>query len=171
MLGNLSCHYCINLPSLIIPDSITNIGTLRFDSCKSLRSVGLGHSLTAVPGSACYSCTQLTGISIPDIASGAFYSNDLAVAYELPNTDGWFPWFGGIPLVLWNSQAQIDDANFGVRNERFGFTITGSGSIPIVVGAGTNLANTGWVSLQSCTLTNVSICFSDPKWTKYPARC
>ena len=78
--------------------------------------------------------------------------------------------FGGLPTVLWNPQVQTSDASFGVRTNRFGFNITGTTNIPIVVEACTNLANPAWSPLQSCTLTNGSVYFSDPDWTNYPGR-
>jgi hypothetical protein len=57
-----------------------------------------------------------------------------------------------------------------VRTNRFGFTITGTANIPLVIEACTNLASATWVSLQSCTLTNGSLYFSDPDWTNCAAR-
>ena len=53
---------------------------------------------------------------------------------------------------------------------RFGFYIAGPSSVPITVRASTNLASTTWTTVQSCTLTNGSIHFSDPQWTNYPSR-
>ncbi len=90
--------------------------------------------------------------------------------YYLPGTTNWFSPFGGRPAVLWNPQPQTSGASFSVRTNRFGFNITGNTNIPIVVEACTNLANPTWISLQSCTLTNGSLYFSDPDWTNYPAR-
>ena len=72
--------------------------------------------------------------------------------------------------MLWNPQAQTSDASFGVRTNKFGFNITGTTNIPIKVAACTNPANPTWFPLQTCTLTNGSIYFSDPQWTNYPAR-
>jgi hypothetical protein len=66
-----------------------------------------------------------------------------------------------IPAMLWNPQAQTNDASFGVRQNRFGFNITGTADIPLVTEATTNLAAQSWVPLQSCTLTNGSIYFGD----------
>jgi len=74
--------------------------------------------------------------------------------------------FAGCPAVLWNPQPQ----NLGVLTDGFGFTITGTINIPVVVEACTNLASATWTSLKTCTLTNGSIYFSDPQWTNYPAR-
>jgi hypothetical protein len=57
-----------------------------------------------------------------------------------------------------------------VRANGFGFNITGTTNIPVVVEACTNLANPIWIPLQTCTLTNGSIHFSDPGWTNYRGR-
>ena len=57
-----------------------------------------------------------------------------------------------------------------VSNGQFGFNVTGTPNIPVVVEACTNLANPVWTPLQSMTLTNGSVYFSDPNWTNYPAR-
>jgi hypothetical protein len=59
---------------------------------------------------------------------------------------------------------------FGVLSDQFGFTITGTPNIPIVVEASTNLKGASWTPLRSCSLTNGSIYFSDPQWTNYPNR-
>jgi hypothetical protein len=72
--------------------------------------------------------------------------------------------------VLWNPQIQTSGATFGVRTNRFGFTITGTSGLVIVVEACTSLTNPIWSPLQTITLTNGSSYFSDPQWTNYPAR-
>ncbi|MGA3283416.1 MAG: leucine-rich repeat domain-containing protein [Verrucomicrobiota bacterium] len=82
----------------------------------------------------------------------------------------WGLTFAGLPAVLWNPQFQVNDSSFGVRTNKFGFTITGTTDIPIMLEACTNLTSPVWVPLQSCTLTNGSVYFSDPDWTNYPAR-
>jgi len=52
----------------------------------------------------------------------------------------------------------------------FGFNITGTADIPLVVEATTNLANGAWVPLPSLNLTNGLLHFHDPEWIGYPAR-
>jgi hypothetical protein len=78
--------------------------------------------------------------------------------------------FCDVPAVLWNPQVQTSNSSFGVQPTGFGFNITGTTNIPIVLEACTNLANPAWISVQSCTLTNGSLYFSDPDWTNYPGR-
>jgi hypothetical protein len=64
--------------------------------------------------------------------------------------------------VLWNPLIQTGDGNFGVQNNQFGFDITGTAGIPIVVEACTNLANPVWTPLTNVTLTGGQFYFSEP---------
>jgi hypothetical protein len=72
--------------------------------------------------------------------------------------------------VLWNPQVQTSDASFGVRTNQFGFTITGTSGLVVVVEACTSLANPIWSPAGTNTLTGGSSYFSDPQWTNYPSR-
>ena len=71
---------------------------------------------------------------------------------------------------LWNPLAQTGDGSFGVGTNGFGFNITGTTNIPIMVEACTNLANPIWLPMSTNTLTNGSAYFSDPAWTNQPGR-
>jgi hypothetical protein len=73
-------------------------------------------------------------------------------------------------LFPWNPLILSADGNFGVRNNQFGFNIAGTNGYSVVVAASTNLTNPTWTPLQTITLTNSSIYFSDPQWTNYPNR-
>ena len=72
--------------------------------------------------------------------------------------------------MLWNPQPKTDDGSFGVRQNGFGFNITGTADIPIVIEASAGIASQLWVPLQNSKLTNGLIYFSDSQWTNYPAR-
>jgi len=69
-----------------------------------------------------------------------------------------------------NPQVQTSDASFGVRTNRFGFNITGTSGLVIVVEACTNLADPIWSPVGTNTLTSGLSYFSDPQWTNYPGR-
>jgi len=99
------------------------------------------------------------------------YDSDVT-AYYLPETTGWsnFSTNTGIPVVLWNPQVQTTGASFGVRTNRFGFNITSTNNLTVVVEACTNLTNPVWYPLQTITLTGSPAYFSDPQWTNYPCR-
>ncbi len=66
------------ITSVLIPDSVTSIGSSAFYNCTSLTSVTIGDSVTSIGSSAFYNCTSLTSVTIPDsvttIGSDAFYS-------------------------------------------------------------------------------------------------
>jgi hypothetical protein len=106
----------------------------------------------------------------PSVGSDVFYDDNNGTVYYLPGTTGWGATFGGRPVKLWNPQVQTSGASFGVRTNQFGFTITGTSNILVVVEASTNLANPTWSALATNTLTSGSSYFSDPQWTNYPGR-
>ena len=97
--------------------------------------------------------------------------------YYLPGTTGWGTpgsTFGGCPTALWhlpNPAILNFEPNFGVRTNRFGFTISWATNIPVVVEACSMTNNPTWVPLQTNTLTGGTCYFSDLQWTNYPVRC
>jgi len=180
---------CSSLTRLAIPNTVTNItdgplhlgGSLgAFYGCGGLTNVTLGNGLTYLGVGAFSWCGNLVGIYFEGNAptpgqnmfgEDMFHNTDLATLYYLPGTTGWGPTYASRPTMLWNPQALTGDASFGVRQGRFGFNIAGTADIPIVVEACTNLTAWSWVPLQSCTLTNGLLYFSDPGWTNYPKAC
>src|SRR5262249_36076871 len=106
----------------------------------------------------------------PTLGGSSVFHDCTNVCYYLPDRSGWGATYAGLPAYLWNPAPQTDDRGFGVHSNRFGFNITGTTNIPIVVEATTNLASGSWVALQNYTLTNGSIYFSDSAWTNYPTR-
>jgi hypothetical protein len=170
------------LTSLTIGSSVTSIGELAFYSCSSLINVTIPKSVSSIGYEAFYDCYGLTGVyfqgNAPSLSLGSqVFGNDNvtsvnATVYYLSGTTGWpgFATISGKTPVLWNPQVQTSYASFGVRANQFGFTVTGTANIPIVVEACTNLGSTRWTTLQNCTITNGFIYFSDPTWTNYSAR-
>jgi hypothetical protein len=55
-----------------------------------------------------------------------------------------------------------------VRTNRFGFTITASTNVPVVVVVSTNLVGGAWTPVFTGSVTNGSIYFADPQWTNHP---
>ena len=112
---------CTSLTNLTIPDSVTNIGEVAFENC-----------------------IKLSEVYFQGNAPGADSSNISTI-----QRDGllfaWHHWlecvllhYTGVPAVLWNPLIQTGDGSFGVQNNQFGFNITGTANIPIVVEACTN---------------------------------
>ncbi len=155
--------------SYTIPGSVTNIGDGAFCFCTALASVTIPASVTSVGDSAFYYCTNLTNVyftgNAPSADSIVFSGDNNATLYYLPGTTGWSSPFAGLPTVLWNPLIQASGASFGVRNDQFGFTLVGTANIPIVVEACNNLGTLIWTPLQTLTLTNGSVHFSEPVQT------
>jgi hypothetical protein len=172
-IENGAFEYCANLTSVKIPNGVANLGSDTFVYCFSLTSVMIGSGVTNVGNSAFFDCNHLRHIlfsgNVPSLSSYAFYG-DNATVYYLPETTGWGSTYGGLPALLWNPQMQIADGSFGVKANGFGFNLTGTTNISLVVDACTNLAGGIWVPLQTNTLTSGSLYFSDPQWTNYRSR-
>lgn len=196
-LGYAAFGRCYSLSSIAIPGSLATIGQNAFDLCYSLTNVTIADGVAKIAEWAFYDCTNLASLTVPasvtNLASQAFYgctmlggvyfmgdapavsadtfANDTnAILYYLPETGGWTNPLGNCPTVLWNPQVQTGDGQFGVLNNQFGFNVTGTTNIPIVVQATANLTQPSWMSLLTCNITNGSVHFSDQQWMNYPSR-
>jgi hypothetical protein len=130
---------------------VTNLGDSAFADCPSLTEV------------------YFRG-NAPILGLDVFGGDNQATVYYLPGTTGWDQWVPPPPAVLWNPHVQTSDGSFGVHTSGFGFTISGTSDLVIVVEACTDLANPTWFRVSTNTLTDGSSYFSDPEWTNYPAR-
>jgi hypothetical protein len=178
-IGSYAFFYCYRLTNVTIGINVTSIGDYAFSRCW-LTKVTIPNSVTSIGSYAFFDCAILTGIYFQGDAPGAgtdwtVFSGEYATGYYLSGKTGWGSWFDGLPMVLWNPQAQTGGTMFGVRTNRFGFNITGSSNLVIVVEGCTNLANPDWrpVSINMLNTfigTNGTSYFSDSDWTNYPGR-
>jgi hypothetical protein len=168
---------CSNLPTIVIPKSVISIGSNAFEYCANLATVRIGAGVSRIDDYAFGFCSALSAVfffgNSPPFNSTNFHvfnADPGAVKiYYLPGTTGWTSSFAGISMVLWNPQIQTGYASFGVHSNRFGFHITGTTDIPVIVQACTNLASANWDPLQTLTLTNGLYYFSDPTWANSAA--
>jgi hypothetical protein len=167
-IGIHAFEFCDGLKSITIPSSVISIGMNTFDFCEGLTTVTIPGSVTNIGPLAFVSDASLAGVffggNAPSIDSTAFASDNTTI-YYLPGTTGWYSPFAGLAAVLWNPVIQAGDGNFGVRSNQFGFDVTGTSNIPIVVERCTNLANPNWSPLVTHTLTSGLFYFSDPVQT------
>jgi hypothetical protein len=170
---------CTRLTSLTIPNSVTSLGSYAFDNDTSLTNITIGNNVTYIGDYSFNGCPKLTVVyfagNAPGLGELVFFGagNFKAIAYYLPGSTGWANFFantGGLPVVLWNAQMQTGGASFGVRTNSFGFNISGTSGLIVVVQACTNLANPAWFPVQTITLTGSPVYFSDPEWTNYTSR-
>ncbi|HWX22695.1 MAG TPA: leucine-rich repeat domain-containing protein [Candidatus Binatia bacterium] len=195
-IGVEGLRNCTNLINVTIPNSVTNVGDGAFLSCTNLTNVTIGTSVASIGGHAFAgcglagvtipnsvtimwpyafaACTNLTAVyfqgNAPSVGPFVFSGDNSATAYYLPGTTGWTSFLDGRPTVLWNPQVQSNGPGFGVGTNGFGFIISGTSNLVVVVEASTNLSNSIWSPLQTNTLIGGSYYFSDPAWTNYSSR-
>jgi hypothetical protein len=157
-----------------VPGGVKTIGYEAFSYCTSLSNVTIPISVSYIEDSAFIACTSLKGVFFkgnpPGFRYFVFVGANNTTVYYLPGTTGWGTTFADRPTRLWNPLMQTSRPGFGVGQGGFGFNITGTADVPIVVEGCTNLGNASWVALQSLRLTNGAVYFSDADWTNYPAR-
>jgi hypothetical protein len=163
-IGEYAFAACDNLTSITIPDSVTNLGSGAFAFCDNLTSVYFQGNAPEVGGDVFF---QWGGFPI---FNPVYEPPTPTTVYYLPGTTGWSTNFAGQPAVLWNPEAQMSDGSFGVGAGGFGFNVTGSSNLVVVVEASTNLSGLEWQPLQTITLTAGSAYFNDPQWTNSPGR-
>ena len=61
-----SFQNCQRLSSIVIPDTVTSVGTYSFFGCSSLTSIDFGKGLKTIGNAVFYYCSSLTYIVIPD---------------------------------------------------------------------------------------------------------
>ncbi len=179
---------CADLGSVTIPDSVTGIGNDAFDSCLALANLTIGSNVTSIGNGAFNACTNLANVTIPgsvtNLAQGAFgncthlatvtfegalpvvtddlFSGASPTVYYLPGSAGWGDTFAGLPTLLWNPIVSPTDPGFGPTNGMFGFNITGTPGITVVVESSTNLAQGTWTPGSTNILVGGTSSFVDP---------
>lgn len=91
-IKDVAFYHDIRMTSLVIPDSVTTLGTQVFEGCENLSKVVFeGHSaITIIPQAAFRECSNLEYIDIPNtvtqIDSSAFYLCSNLAKINIPNS-------------------------------------------------------------------------------------
>jgi hypothetical protein len=171
---------CEQLSSVTLSHSLTSFGWYTFSYCYSLTNITIPASVNTLINYAFYNSGLRTiyfeGNAPSLYTAGAspwyFFGGTSATAYYLPGTTGWTDFLSqiGIPGQLWDPHIQTGDGSFGVRTHQFGFNITGTSNLAIVVQTCADPSNPVWTSLQTNTLTGAPLYFGDPHWRNYASR-
>ncbi|HVV72024.1 MAG TPA: leucine-rich repeat domain-containing protein, partial [Verrucomicrobiae bacterium] len=157
---------------LALPESLTNIGWEAFGSCGNLPSVTIPANVRSIDNFAFGGCYNLQGIyfrgDAPTVVGAPFSST--SILYYVPGTQGWSSVFAGRPALPIQMQIVTGDSSFGVKTNQFGFNLTGTYGLPVVVEAATSLQNPVWLPVQTNTLADSPIYFTDPNWTNFLSR-
>ena len=65
-IGDYAFAFCRSLTDIVIPDSVTSIGDNAFHFCSSLSNIAISDSVTSIGNNAFSDCRSLTDIVIPD---------------------------------------------------------------------------------------------------------
>ena len=76
-IGSSAFYGCSNLTSVVIGDSVTSIGDYAFTHCTSLTSVVIGDSVTSIGDYAFENCSSLTSVTCPAFAISHISKNKL----------------------------------------------------------------------------------------------
>ena len=75
---------------VVIPNTVTKIGTCTFFNCKKLTSVTIPSSVTSIGENAFYNCTELTSIQLPstlkEIRDAAFVGCSGLTSFDIPSS-------------------------------------------------------------------------------------
>lgn len=66
IIGSYAFYNCTGLTSITIPSNVTSIGDYAFEYCTGLETVNLGNGVETIGDSAFCACSRLTSITIPD---------------------------------------------------------------------------------------------------------
>jgi hypothetical protein len=163
-IGEYAFAACVNLTSVTIPAGVTNLGSGAFDYCINLKSVYFQGNAPSAGSDVFFQWSWFP------IFPPVYQPPTPTTVYYLTGTTGWGATFAGQPAELWNPEAQTSDGSFGLRANHFGFNITGTSNLVVVVEASTNFSSPVWQPVQTITLTAGSAYFSDPQATNGSGR-
>ena len=119
-IGSSAFRGCSGLTSVSIPNSVTSIGDFAFANCSGLKSVTIGNSVTSIGDYAFSGCSGLTSVSIPNSVSAigdfAFAGCIGLTSVSIPNSVtsiGYFAFYGCSGLTSVSIPNSVTSIGFG----------------------------------------------------------
>jgi len=154
--------------------TITSLPEGLFQGCSRLQSVTLPNSIASIDQWVFSACASLQAVCLqgdaPEPNLSAFDGAELAVVCYLPSTTGWESTFSGRPALVWDPRIDTGDPGFGVTTDGFGFAITASNDLTVVVEASDSPGGPEWVPVGTNALTAGASFFNDPQWSGFERR-
>lgn len=89
-IGAYAFDYCVNLSSIIIPDSVISIEAYSFYGCSGLREIAVPKNVTGIGASAFAGCTNLSTVtisnSVTSIGASAFAGCSSLASIAIPDS-------------------------------------------------------------------------------------
>jgi hypothetical protein len=164
-IGSYAFTFC-GLTNLILPPRLQSIGNVAFGSCSSLVRVVVPKSVVSIGVYAFSACTELKAAYFegdrPSIGSDAFVNDSQLTIYYTADANGWTSTVGGRPATLWNPRIVTDDGKLGFSLNQFGFTVSGSSGVVVIVERTVDLSNPSWTPIETNTLSAATWSFQTP---------
>ena len=107
-IGGGCFERCINLKYIHLSDNLTKLSEETFVSCESLQSIDIPQSVTSIGDQCFVGCFQLTNINIPkslkQLGLGCFYACPNLVAFNVESGNLQFESSGGVLISADHSQ-------------------------------------------------------------------
>lgn len=89
-IGKSTFRGCTGLSSIVIPDNVTTIGVWAFQGCSNLATLTIGNSVNKIDTYAFMNCSKLTGLMFPnslkEIGSSSFRECNSITSIVIPNS-------------------------------------------------------------------------------------
>ena len=95
-IGSDAFSGCKGLTSIVIPDSVTSIGSDAFSWCTGLTSITIPDSVTSIGNSAFSGCSSLESITIPFVGAKAGLTSSDKYQYPFGYIFGTYAYTGGV---------------------------------------------------------------------------